>query len=329
VTVATRGLVDIQVNGFAGIDFNTPGLTVETLDAALRAMLATGVTRCLPTLITAGEDHLARCFSALEAASRQSDLARRMVLGYHLEGPFLSPEPGFRGCHPAGSMRAADLAMFERLQEAAGGRIRLITVAPEVPGALDLIGALSRRGIIVALGHTAAGHAVLREAASRGARLSTHLGNGCAQVLPRNDSPVLWQLGDDRLMASFIADGTHIPPDILKVYVRAKGVERAILVTDAVAGAGAAPGDYRLGEVAITRRAEPVVHLTGTTLLAGSALTLDQAVRNAMAWLGLDLAGAVRLARDNPLRLLGLAEETGRVEWGGPAEAPVVAAASP
>jgi len=143
----------------------------------------------------------------------------------------------------------------------------------------------------------------------------------------RHDNPILWQLADDRLMASFIADGTHIPPSILKVYVRAKGLERTILVTDAVAGAAASPGDYRLGEVAITRREAPVVHVTGTTLLAGSALTLDEAVRNAMAWLGLDLAGAVALARDQPRRLLALDDETGRVEWGGPADAPFVVGA--
>jgi N-acetylglucosamine-6-phosphate deacetylase len=316
VSRQTGGLVDLQVNGFAGVDFNTPGLTAAALETALRAMLATGVTRCLPTLITAAEDHLVACFRALEAAAAPSELAKRMVLGYHLEGPFLSPEPGFRGCHPERSMREAELAMFERLQGAANGRIRLVTLAPEVPGALDLIDALASRGIVVALGHTAAGREAIRAAASRGARLSTHLGNGCAQVLPRNDNPVLWQLGEDRMMASFIADGTHIPPDILKVYVRAKGLERTILVTDAVAGAAAPPGDYRLGEVAITRRAEPVVHLTGTSLLAGSALTMDTAVRNAVAWLGLDLDGAVRLARDNPLTLLGMeGAETGTVEW--------------
>jgi N-acetylglucosamine-6-phosphate deacetylase len=329
VTRTTGGLVDLQVNGFAGIDFNTPGLTAERLEQALRAMLATGVTRCLPTLITAAEGHLASCFRALEAARAALPLARQMVLGYHLEGPFLSARDGFRGCHPEASIRPASLAEFERLQDTASGNIRLVTVAPEAPGALDLVEPLAARGIVVALGHTAAGRDVLREAAARGARLSTHLGNGCAQILSRNDNPVLWQLGDDRLMASFIADGTHIPPDILQVYVRAKGLERTILVTDAVAGAAAVPGDYRLGEVAITRRTEPVVHLTGTTLLAGSALTLDQAVRNAMAWLGLDLAGAVALARDNPLRLLGGEAPTGRIEWGGPDDASVVLRCEP
>src|SRR5262249_45306833 len=134
----TGGLVDLQVNGFAGVDFNTPGLTPDGLDLALGAMLATGVTRCLPTLITAREANLIACLDALEDSVRRSALGPRMVLGYHLEGPFLSPEPGYRGCHPAGSMQAADLGLFDRLQEAAHGRIRLVTVAPEIPGALDL-----------------------------------------------------------------------------------------------------------------------------------------------------------------------------------------------
>jgi N-acetylglucosamine-6-phosphate deacetylase len=314
VTV-TGGLVDLQVNGFASVDFNTPGLTGAGLDRALRAMLATGVTRCLPTLITGGEANLSACFRALEAAVAASDLGREMVAGYHLEGPFISPEDGFRGCHPAAHVRPADPALFDRLQEAANGRIRLVTLAPEVPGALDLIERLFARGITVALGHTAADPATLREAAARGASLSTHLGNGSARLVPKGENPILSQLADDRLMASFIADGVHIPPETLKVYMRAKGLDRTILVTDAVAGASAAPGDYRLGDLAIARGTEPVIRLAGTPDLAGSALCLDQAARNVMAWFGLTLEEAVRLARDNPLRAIGEASGRGRVWW--------------
>jgi len=314
-TLTTGGLVDLQVNGFAGVDFNTPGLTGADLDRALRAMLAAGVTRCLPTLITAGETNLAACFRALEAAVAASELGRAMVAGYHLEGPFISPEDGFRGCHPAAHVRPADPALFDRLQEAANGRIRLVTLAPEAPGALDLIDRLVARDIVVALGHTAAGPATVREAAARGATLSTHLGNGVARLLPKGENPILSQLADDRLMASFIADGVHIPPDTLKVYLRAKGLDRTILVTDAVAGASAAPGDYRLGDVAITRGTAPIIQITGSASLAGSALCLDQAVRNVMAWLDLTLDEAVRLARDNPLRAIGEAPDQSRVWW--------------
>src|SRR5260221_6083988 len=185
----TGGLVDLQVNGFAGVDFNTPGLTPADFDRALQAMLATGVTRCLPTLITGSEPDLIACFRALEAARSVSPLAA-MVLGYHLEGPFLSPAEGFRGCHPEACMQPASLPLFERLQAAAGGRIRLVTLAPEGPGALELVEALAGRGILVALGHTQADRATVRAAAERGARLSTHLGNGTAATLPKADNPI-------------------------------------------------------------------------------------------------------------------------------------------
>lgn len=303
-TVRTGGLIDLQVNGFAGVDFNTPGLTPDGLDRALRAMLATGVTGCLPTVITGPAADIEACLSSLEAARAATPLGR-MVLGYHLEGPFLSPEEGFRGCHPEACMLPASLDVFERFQAAAGGRIRLVTVAPEVPGALALIDALAGRGILVALGHTAADRATLRAAADRGARLSTHLGNGTAALLRKADNPILSQLADDRLTASFIADGVHIPPDYLAVYVRAKGMARSILVTDATAGAAAPPGDYRMGAVPLARGPEPVIRLAGTPYLAGSALTMDQAVRNVMAWLGLELDAAVALGRRQPLALLG------------------------
>jgi len=137
--VETPGLVDLQVNGFAGVDFNSPGLTSDSLQLSLEAMLATGVTACLPTIITGSETHLLTCLSALEKARNSSRLAKTMVAGYHLEGPFLSKLPGYSGCHPVEAMCAADPEMFLRLQQAAGGNIRLVTLAPEVEGAIAFI----------------------------------------------------------------------------------------------------------------------------------------------------------------------------------------------
>ncbi len=327
--VRTGGLVDLQVNGFGGVDFNTPGLTVADLDRALSAMLATGVTRCLPTVISAPDPDIAACLAALEAARPASRLGH-MVLGYHLEGPFLSPLEGFRGCHPEGAMQPASLERFERFQQAAGGRIRLVTIAPEVAGALDLIAALAGRGIVVAIGHTAADRGTLAAAVDRGARLSTHLGNGTAGLLRKSDNPIMNQLAEDRLWASFIADGVHIAPDYLKVYVRAKGLDRSILVSDATAGAAAAPGTYRMGPVPLRRDVEPVVRLAGSTALAGSALTMDQAVRNAMAWFGLALSDAVALARRQPLTLLGEPEPADdTVLWAPGPDGPTVLDAGP
>ncbi|MCC7046756.1 MAG: N-acetylglucosamine-6-phosphate deacetylase [Alphaproteobacteria bacterium] len=304
--VQTLGLVDLQANGFAGIDFNDPRLDTAQLDHALAAMARTGVGICLPTLITAPIERLERCFRALEAACAGSSLARSMVPGYHLEGPFLSPLDGYCGCHPRAAMRTADIGVFDRLNAAAGGRIRLLTVAPEVEGALELIRHARARGIAVALGHTAADRATVAAAAEAGATLSTHLGNGTPKVLPRNDNPVMAQLAEDRLHASFIADGIHIPAGTLRVYMRAKELRRCVLVTDATAAAGAAPGDYTLGPVAIRRMPDGSVRDGTTPGLAGSALTLDHAVANVAAWLGLNLPQAAGMAREAPLGLLGM-----------------------
>lgn len=319
--IATLGLVDLQVNGFAGIDFNAPDLTPAQFDLALRAMAARGVGQCLPTLITAPIERLEQCFLALERARAASPLARAMVAGYHLEGPFLSPAEGYRGCHPAEAMGPADIAAFDRLNRAAGDRIRLLTVAPEIPGVMALIAHASARGILVALGHTAADRGTVDAAVKAGARLSTHLGNGCPGVLPRNDNVVLNQLAEDGLFASFIADGLHIPPSTLRVYLRAKTLERSVLVTDATAGAAAAAGNYRLGPIAIRALGDGSVRELESPRLAGSALTLDTAVANVAEWLSLPLGQAVALARDHALTALGdpVAPETGKpvaiVQW--------------
>jgi N-acetylglucosamine-6-phosphate deacetylase len=182
----------------------------------------------------------------------------------------------------------------------------LLTIAPEIPGALTLIRHARGLGVAVALGHTAADRAVVVAAAEAGASLSTHLGNGTPKLLPRGDNTVMAQLAEDRLHASFIADGIHIPADTLRVYMRAKELRRCVLVTDATAAAAAPPGDYTLGPVAIRRMADGSVRDGLSPGLAGSALTLDHAVRNVAAWLDIDLAQAAALAHDTPLRVLGL-----------------------
>ena len=300
----TQGMFDIQVNGFAGVDYNNPKLDSEEYEQSLLKMLATGVTNCLPTLISASEDHLASCFSSLEKGRRDSSLAQSMVLGYHLEGPFLSAESGSRGCHPSEAMRAGDLNFFDRLQEIAGGMIRMVTVAPEIEGVLPLIEALSSRGIIVALGHTSAGLKEIRQATEAGAVLSTHLGNGTATMLSKHDNPILAQLSEDRLSAGFIADGYHLSKEQLQLYLRAKGLNRSILVTDATAAAGATPGIYGLGSMKLERQKEPVAISPDTGRPAGSAATLDQCIQNMIDWFDLSLDEAVSLASHNPRKMI-------------------------
>jgi len=318
----SAGLIDLQVNGFAGVDFNSTTLAADAMDHALQAMLRTGATTCLPTLITAPEDVLAARFAVLDAAVAGSRLGPVMVPGYHLEGPFLNPAPGYAGCHPPAAMVAADAGMLERLTAGLRRPILLLTLAPERPGAEALIGWARRRGTLVAIGHSAARAAEVARAAELGAVLSTHLGNGLPHLLPKFDNPLLAQLAEDRLSASLIADGIHIPPFALRALLRAKGLARSILVTDATAAAAAPAGHYELAGMAIERAADGAVRVPGASVLAGSSLELDQAVRNVVAWGIATASEAIALASANPAALLApalaahrlrLAE--GAVEW--------------
>ena len=194
--------------------------------------------------------------------------------------------------------------MFLRLQEAPDGRISLVTLAPEVNGAMPFIKNLVSQGIIVAIGHTKAGSEKIREAVEAGAMLSTHLGNGTSTQLSKNNNPIISQLSEDKLSASFIADGYHISQETLKVYLRAKESKRTLLITDATAGAAAKPGIYQLGEMELHLDHEPVVYNKETLRPAGSAVTLDQCVRNVMKWYNVSLDEAVSWAGLNPLQLL-------------------------
>jgi N-acetylglucosamine-6-phosphate deacetylase len=318
----TTGLIDLQVNGYAGIDFNDPALDAVALDHALHAMLDAGVTTCLPTLITAPEPALAERFAALDRAVANSRLGPLMVPGFHLEGPFLNPAPGFAGCHPPDAMLPPDPALLQRLTAPLARPVLLLTLAPEQPGGLALIGWATARGMLVAIGHSAADHATVDAAAQAGATMSTHLGNALPHTMPKFRNPLIAQLAEDRLAASFIADGIHIPPAALKVLLRAKGLSRAILVTDATAAAATPPGLYRFAGMSIEHAPDGSVRVPGSEVLAGSALCLDQAVRNLVAWGLATPADAIRMASANPAALLahalaahGIALPEASVTW--------------
>jgi len=303
----TSGLFDLQVNGFAGIDFNSESIEADDLDHALEAMLATGVTACLPTLITAPDDLLEARFRALDRAVTESRLGPLMVPGYHLEGPFLNPGDGYAGCHPPAAMRAPDPSLIERLTGRLMRPVLLVTFAPELEGGEIFIRSMTAAGRVVAVGHSSAGFATISAAAEAGASLSTHLGNGLPQVLPKLDNPLFAQLAEDRMWASFIADGIHLPPHALKTLIRAKGIRRSILVSDAVSAAAAPPGLYPFAGTTVEHAPDGSVRLPGSAYLAGSALVLDQAVRNLVCW---DLATsgeALSMASDNPRRLMATA----------------------
>lgn len=299
----TEGFLDIQVNGFAAVDFNRPELAVEELLRATRAMWRSGVTRFFPTVITASVKNISGTLKAIARAREQEPILRRAIPGIHLEGPFLAPEDGPRGAHPADSIRDPDWGLFQQFQDAAGGLIRLVTLAPERPGAIGLIWQLCQAGIVVGIGHSDAKEADIDQAVEAGARISCHLGNGAHAMLPRHRNYIQKQLATDALMASLIVDGHHLPSYVVKNMIRCKGVDRVILVTDAMAAAAAPPGKYRIGEVLAEVGPDGYVRLPGTPYLAGSALTMDRAIENVTRFAGISLDEAILLATRQPRRL--------------------------
>jgi N-acetylglucosamine-6-phosphate deacetylase len=292
------GWIDIQVNGFAGVDYNHPHTPLEDIARSIRTMYSTGVTRFYPTVITGGPEEMRESLRNL-ARAKDKLPEGDAIDGFHVEGPHICAEDGPRGAHPRRWVRPPDWDEFLSWQDATGGRVRIVTLAPEWPEAPRYIEKITDAGVVAAIGHTQATAAEIGDAVSAGATLSTHLGNGAHSVLRRHPNYIWDQMAEDRLMADFIVDGIHLDASFLKVALRAKGLDRSVLVTDAATPAGAAPGRYRLGEQDVDHTADGRVVLAGTDRLAGSALRMDRGLDNLMRLCGLDLADAVRMATVN------------------------------
>jgi N-acetylglucosamine-6-phosphate deacetylase len=305
------GLIDIQVNGFAGVDFNDPATRHEDCLSSLRHMASTGVTRCFPTVITGSFERMTGALRNLAAAKdawRQQHLSEApMFEAFHVEGPHISPEDGPRGAHPREHVRAPDIQEFDRMQDAARGNIRLITLSPEWEGAPAHISHLVRQGVVASIGHTKATADQIQACVDAGASMSTHLGNGAHATLHKTQNYIWEQLAQDKLIAGFIADGIHLPAAFLRTALRAKGLERSLLVTDAVAPAMCQPGSYQLGAMSVELRQDGSVVLSGTERLAGSALRMDHAIGNCVRMAGISLHEAVSLATRQPARAARIA----------------------
>ena len=301
--------VDLQINGYGGVDFSNPDtLSEEGVAKVVRALRAQGVAYFFPTLVTGSFEATRRSLKVIDQSCRNVDVVRS-IAGIHLEGPYISSEDGPRGAHPLEHVRPPDLDEFDAWQEAAGGRIKLVTLAPEVPGALVFTEALRARDIFVAIGHTGATPQQIRDAVAAGATLSTHLGNGAHLTLPRHPNYLWSQLAEDDLYACLIADSHHLPPEVLKVMVRAKGLDKTILVSDMTSLAGLEPGRYTFAGSQVELAASGRISLSGTGYLAGSTLQLPDAVHNAVVFAGVPFAAAVEMASLVPQRAVLTAVE--------------------
>lgn len=304
-SLTTPELFDFQINGFAGVDFQSDDLNLHGLRFALDALRSDGVGRIFIAIITDTEDRLCRRLDRLVQLIQQDALAKKMVVGLHLEGPWLSPEPGYRGAHPPEPMRAPSDAAFERLQSAANGLIRLVTLAPEWPESASFIANVVRRGVHVSLGHTNASDTQIDEAIKAGARFCTHLGNGAPLTLHRHDNIIHRLLARDELVACFIPDGIHIPSLVLKNLVRAKPAGKVLFTTDAMAGAAAPPGNYRLGPLKIAVGDDGIAREPGGQF-AGSTLIPSRGVELTAHFLGLRPEDAHRYWSEAPAKAFGL-----------------------
>ncbi|MDF2835686.1 MAG: N-acetylglucosamine-6-phosphate deacetylase [Paenibacillus sp.] len=315
----SAGWIDLQVNGFGGYDLNAERTTLQDIEGVTRALHARGTAIYLPTVITGSFDRMKQALAAIAEYVRSGQYAGDSIMGIHMEGPYLSSEDGSRGAHPREHTRDPDWEEFLRLQDAAEGRIRMVTLAPEREGAIAFIEKLAKQGIVVAIGHTMASEKQLEQAVLAGATLSTHLGNGSQPMLPRHPNYIWHQLAEDRLWATFIPDGQHLAPQVLKAMLRAKR-EKSILVSDCTQFGGMPPGRYDSligGQVELTEAGR--LHTAANPdILAGSAASLDLGIANAVRYTDMTLAEAAEAASLRPALVMN-DRQLGRIEKGAPA----------
>jgi N-acetylglucosamine-6-phosphate deacetylase len=300
------GLIDNQINGYANVDFSGSNLHDGDVIEAAKAIWRDGVTSFLPTLITNSHENLIKNFTILDEAIRKNEMLRDSIPGFHLEGPYISPLEGFRGCHPVEYIRNPSWDEFNGYQKASGGRIIQVTIAPELEGAMEFIKQCTLNGIVVAMGHTNASSEQIRQAVENGVRLSTHLGNGCSNFIHRHNNPIWPQLANDQLIPSIVADGHHLLPDEMKVFYKAKGSDNIILTSDVTYLAGMAPGKYSFMGSDVILTAGGMLINTAQNCLAGASFPLKKGVENMMNVTGCSLTKAVDMASGNVARIYDL-----------------------
>jgi N-acetylglucosamine-6-phosphate deacetylase len=299
--------LDIQVNGFGGVDFNSDDLTAEQLHQSMQSLRQHGAGQILATFITADLTLMRQRMERLATLRESDTLAREIIVGIHVEGPFINPETGYVGAHPPEAVRPARVEDMKPLLDAGRGLVKLVTLAPECDAGFALTSFLAGNGIRVAAGHTAATREQLLGAADGGLTIFTHVGNGCPASLPRHDNIVNRALSlADRLWLSFIPDGVHIPFFVLKNYLRCAGADRSIMVTDAISAAGMGPGVYPLSKSSVRVGEDLVARTPDGVYLAGSTVTQNRMAENLQRELGVNEGDLERMTVENPRTALGL-----------------------
>jgi N-acetylglucosamine-6-phosphate deacetylase len=319
--ILAPGFIDLHIHGGAGHDVMEAA--PEVLPSLEKLLAHHGVCSYFPTTVTAPLDTtlsaLERLADAIECKSANGDGHRARPLGIHIEGPFISHAR--RGVHPAENLLAPTLARFDRLWQAARGHISLMTIAPELDGALEVITEATKRGVCVSLGHSDAHIDVARSALAAGARHATHTFNAMRPLSHRDPGILGLILADSRFTADIIVDGIHVDPSVVEIFLRLKGTDRAVLITDALSATGMPDGHYRLGPFEFEVKEERCV---AGGRLAGSVLTMDRALRNLMQFVHLDFEQALRTATLNPARVTGVSARRGVLAAGAEADIAVL-----
>lgn len=301
--------IDLQINGYAGVDFNRV-CSLEKIHKACELLVADNVEGVLATIITADERGMVDRIRAIVNAAEQSDLVRRMIIGIHVEGPFLSPEHGYVGAHDSQFVVPADLGFAKRLVDAGKGLVRLVTLAPEYDELFSVTQWFTDNGIVVSAGHCNPTTEQLLGAIDHGLCMFTHLGNGCPLTLHRHDNVIQRVLGlADKLWCCFIADGVHVDFAALKNYIKLVGVERSIVVTDAISAATLGPGVYTLGDWEIEIGSDLVARAPSGDHFVGSTMTMPRTIEN-LSKLGFSKIEIETMTSLNPRKALGLSTET-------------------
>ncbi len=298
--------IDIQVNGYAGVDFLGELPTAEQFHHVVDRLRAGGNRAVLPTITTDDIATMATRVRHLRLLIDSDPTARRLMPAFHIEGPCISPEEGYRGAHRPEKIKPATPDLFEPIMDAAGGwnRIAMVTLAPEVDRDLRTTRSLAEKGVVVALGHTNASLDILREAQNAGASIFTHLGNGCASMIPRHDNIINRVMSLEKMKYSLIPDGHHLPWFVIKLWIKTLGIERFVFTTDCVAPADAPPGRYTVAQWQLDVGVDGMVRPAGQNHLAGSSLTMRQAYDNAIKCLDLSPRDARRLTSELPEKLI-------------------------
>ena len=298
--------IDLQINGYAGVDFNSPGLTVDAVKEVVRRLAADGTAGFCPTFVTGDPEVVLPNIRTIVAARKADAECERRIVGLHLEGPFISSELGAVGSHPIEWVTAPSLEKFARYQDAAEGLVRLVTVAAEIPGMPEFVRAVSGQGVVVSLGHQmAATPAEIEPCIAAGARAFTHLGNGIPNMIPRHNNILFTALAEDRAKVMFIPDGHHLPDTMLKVFTRAVPLSRLIAVSDAQYPAGLQPGHYCVSGADAVLEPDGLLWNPARNCLVGATTPMAKMMDLLQSRIGLSPADCLVIGRDNPLALLG------------------------